>query len=291
MSTPALGVLVVYICPPGSEWLLRLHLDQIKATTSDQDYRIFAVAPRVSDAAKAILERDQSVTLIAAPSTDHRMSREHGFYLDHLVGAALSAGVDHIATFDMDAFPVRPGWADDLGKQLSDERPLASVFREENGDTCLPHPSGMLARAGFFKDAQPSFYPETLTEAQRAMLAGRQQRIDTGIGLALALLDSGKDWVRLRRSNARNVHPMIAGVYGDVFFHLGAAGRPPVFFADFADDPMLGELYNNRDAPSYSERFKAVAAEIAHRNQGVVKEAVAALKADPRAFVDFLRRD
>jgi hypothetical protein len=66
-----------------------------------------------------------------------------------------------------------------------------------------------------------------------------RQRVDTGIGYGYALWKSGEPWLRLTRSNARDYHFLLAGIYGHVFFHLGAAAREPTFYRDYRRCPTL----------------------------------------------------
>jgi hypothetical protein len=66
-----------------------------------------------------------------------------------------------------------------------------------------------------------------------------RQRVDTGIGYGYALWKSGEPWLRLTRSNARDYHFLLAGIYGHVFFHLGAAAREPTFYRDYRRWPTL----------------------------------------------------
>jgi hypothetical protein len=40
------------------------------------------------------------------------------------------------------------------------------------------------------------------------------------------------------RTNVRNPHYLMAGIYGDVIFHLGSAGRGKVFRQDFRESTM-----------------------------------------------------
>ncbi|MEM7494524.1 MAG: hypothetical protein AAF296_14180 [Pseudomonadota bacterium] len=256
--------------------------------TRDVDYQIFAAAPRVSERAMQQLRNAPNLTLIDAPATPERVSREHAYYLDILAAAALQAGASAIATFDMDSFPIRPNWASSLMEQLTLETPLAAILRSENGDTVIPHPSGLICRADFIEDHHPRFFPDDIEERDQAWLISQAQRLDTGVGYALALKSAGKDWIKLHRTNRHDFHPVLAGVYSDLVFHLGAAGRPPVFYADFLNEADGEALYNARKDPGSKEAFQARSKVIAARNKLILDDITAALKTDPQAFFDQL---
>ena len=59
-----------------------------------------------------------------------------------------------------------------------------------------------------------------------------QHVVHSGVGLGYCLEQAGKRWSPLRRSNGRRRHPVLAGVYADLIFHLGAATRKKTFFTN-----------------------------------------------------------
>src|SRR6056297_1632256 len=150
-----LAICVVYVVAPGTEWLLRLQLRKIAETTT-VPYRIFAAVPRATERARKILARwSERVEIVPMEASDLRGSAEHAHYLDQLVAEAAAHDVTHVATLDMDSFPVAIGWAERLTAQLTPDRPFAAVLRRENGDRNLPHPSGFLCDIAYYRGHRP----------------------------------------------------------------------------------------------------------------------------------------
>jgi hypothetical protein len=228
-----LGILLVcYLKDDDDLPLLALHLErvakhtQVAATT-------FAAANRASDAARALLDATPNVVVCDLVDTALRGSREHAFYLDRLTQRALDSGVSHLCTLDVDAFPVRDDWVDVVAAAMPAASGLAAVSRVENGDSALPHPSGLMVRRDFFERFSPSFSPDADGTAEfRDFLRETSQRADTGIGLGYALWAAGLPWGRLLRTNVVDPHYLMGGIYGDTIFHLGGIGRGKLFRKD-----------------------------------------------------------
>ena len=234
-----LGILVVcYLKDDDDLPLLDLHLArvarhrQVRTTT-------FVAANRATDAARALVAAQPDTVLCDLPSTDLRGSREHAAYLDALVPIALDAGVSHVCTLDVDSFPVRDDWVDVAAAAMPAESGLAAVCRLENGDTRLPHPSCTFARRDFFAVDPPSFSPDSDgTPEFRRFLRTTGQRADTGIRLGERLWSAGRPWGRLTRTNRRDPHYLMAGIYADAVFHLGGVGRGKLFRRDLAQSTI-----------------------------------------------------
>ena len=229
-----LGILVVYFLKDdGDIPLLSLHFDRIEMHTK-VPYTIYAVANRVSDIARRKISERPHVKMVEPPATSLRASREHGYYLDAMLPVALSDGVSHICTLDVDSFPISDNWVDVLVKAAPKDSGLSGVLRSENGDVALPHPSCILARRDFFERFMPSFSPDSdSTPGFRNFLHGTGQSADTGIRLGYILWQNKLPWGYLTRTNMRNPHYLMAGIYGDIVFHLGSAGRGNIFRQDF----------------------------------------------------------
>lgn len=228
-----LAILVVYHLRDDAELpVLQLHLAQIARHTR-VPYTIYAVTNRISDTAKAILRAEANVIVCPSPPTEYRGSKEHGHYLDTLLPIALANQASHICTLDVDSFPCSDNWIETITQLPSTPSGMAAVLRRENGDTDLPHPSCILATRQFFERFQPSFAPMlTRTPQHRRFLRVTSQKPDTGIALAAALWESGLKWAPLERSNERNPHYLIAGIYADVIFHLGGVASGQLFRND-----------------------------------------------------------
>jgi hypothetical protein len=233
-----LAILVVYVVRDDEDLpLLDLHLERIARHTS-VPYTVLGVAHRVTDAARARLLAQDRVRLCDVPPTDLRGSREHAYYLDALLEAALATDATHVVTLDVDSFPITDRWVDTLLAAAPPESGLAAVLRTENGDRVLPHPSCLLADRSFFERYHPSFSPDWDGTAEfRRFLRATGQAGDTGIRIAYRLWADGLPWGELRRTNARDLHYLIAGIYGDAVFHLGATSRGVLFRRDL--EPSL----------------------------------------------------
>lgn len=234
-----LGILVVYFLKDDRDLpLLRLHLERI-ARHTHVPYTLYAVANRVSHRARALIEAQPNVRICEVPPTNLRASREHGYYLDAILPIALADGVSHVCTLDVDSFPIADDWVDVIVRAAPPASGLAGVLRSENGDVALPHPSCVLARREFFEEHRPTFSPDSdYTPEFRAFLRATEQAADTGIHLGYVLWRNRLPWGHLARTNVRNPHYLMAGIYADVVFHLGSAGRAAVFRQDFTNSTL-----------------------------------------------------
>ena len=228
-----LAILVVYVVrSDDDERLLRLHLDRIARHTS-VPYRIHAATPRVTPAAEALLAECPEVVVWPTPAFEQFGSREHAHHLDALLEHAVTDDASHISTFDLDSFPIVDGWHDVL--LASRPERVAAILRRENGDVLLPHPSCTLLPRSFVEQHPFSFSPDTDgTREFRTFLRTSGQAADTGIRLAYELVRHDIEWTRVVRSNVNDLHPLIAGIYGDAVFHLGAGARASLFRRDLA---------------------------------------------------------
>jgi hypothetical protein len=58
---------------------------------------------------------------------------------------------------------------------------------------------------------------------------------DTGANLLKLLDDRQVDWLPLERTNVRNLHPVLFGVYADLIYHHGAGFRRTLTRVDFIE--------------------------------------------------------
>jgi hypothetical protein len=152
--------------------------------------------------------------------------RDHGEKLNFLAGqiATEAQEDDVIAFIDGDAFPVAP--IESALEDLLGEAPLVAIRRDENEDT-YPHPSFCAMRVGFWKELGGDWRDDGAA------------LLDVGGRLAVRLQERGVEWRPLLRANARDLHPVLFGVYGDdrhgpLVYHHGAGFRAnhPVTRAD-----------------------------------------------------------
>lgn len=292
MST--LGICVVYVVPEGSEWVLDQHLTFIRNTT--KNYKIFASLVRVSAEAEQLLRSDPSIEIVDTVPTNVRSSREHAHHLDQLVKHAVHQGCEFVLTLDADSWPIARDWFEQLAPQLHEATPFAAVFRAENRDINLPHPSGFLCRTDFIEAHQPSFWQEKGPDFDEFIAAFRQ-RLDTGLGYAVKAYANGLDWIRLERSNRHNDHFLMAGIYGDLFFHVGRMSNSidelTRFYGDWTTTPQRAQIMMQRQELTKTEAGLAlwtrVDQEIAAENGVARRRVFSKLRDDPRAYIRLLR--
>lgn len=220
-----LGIIVVYFLNDNDIDILDLHLQSITQHTKS-DYTIYGVANRVSNKVKSYLDKYNNLELISIKKINSTGSEEHSYYLDKLITHAISNGqVTHICTFDCDSFPIRDNWEKELYQQLSEKKPVIAISRKENGDKFLPHPSMTFFSTLFYLRHPFNFFPSSekiQSPGFQRFLSETKQNIDSGIGLAYLLYFNKIKWTPLVRSNKRNDHYLLAGIYGGMIFHLGS---------------------------------------------------------------------
>lgn len=286
-----LGICCVYFYGSNSAWLLDLQLRYIAATLAGYDYTIYAAANRLQPELRRTLDGTRHVKIVPLPWFEGEGSFEHACYLDQLLREAANDGCTHLATLDSDSFPVLTDWPRVLLGRMERTR-IAATLRSENLDTYLPHPCGLFMERSFLLEHSPRMLPpesETLSNASfQEFLKETGQRSDTGIGYGYVLWKSKEPWLPLTRTNRRNRHFLMAGIYGDVFFHLGASSRRPWFFFDHKTRISLriGPAVTKipvawRLGPWLEERYIA-------SNRRKLARIAASLRSDPDRFLSSL---
>ncbi len=139
----------------------------------------------------------------SSPSADHLAG------LTALMDYAKAQPYDAYLFLDSDAWPVAMGWQDQLSKRMAG-RGCAAVVRPENLD-CFWHPSCVYVSG------------DAIAECEFAILTHRNL-----LGLTISdvtfVSSEGNVWP-LMRSNGHSPHPILAGIYGDCFYHHGCGSR------------------------------------------------------------------
>jgi hypothetical protein len=283
------GIACAYHVPAGTEWILEHQLRQVARCTRPVGYRIYAADIRLPRPVRDGLAARGDVVFPPLGPVPTFPNREHGQSLTQLVRHAVDDGCDLVVTLDVDSFPVSETWIEDLAATLRDGTEVAAVDRAENGDRFLPHPSGTLLTADFVRRTDFCFYPDESALDPAELQAFRREtgqvRIDTGIGLALALWRTGRPWHRLRRTNVRNRHPLFAGLYGGAIFHLGATSRVPLANCDFRSRPLLRLLESCRPLPLMWRLADAARARVGRANGAILEGVRAEMERDFDALV------
>jgi hypothetical protein len=286
-----LGIACVYFYGEQGGWVLDLHLKYLTSTLHGYDHTIYAGANRLQPELRRILERTPRVRIVDLPWYDGVGNREHGFYLDRLMWQAVEDGCTHIAALDSDSFPILPGWPRHLLDQMGSRMRLAAVLRSENLDTHLPHPCGYFMERSLLLERRPNLYPdecELATAGFSSFLKQTAQRVDTGIGYGYALWQSGEPWLQLRRSNKTDLHFLMAGIYGNVFFHLGASSRRPGFNVDYLTRPSLRLAARLRQWPLLWRVGAQLEERYLRENTRIFGNITDRLQTDPERFISEL---
>ncbi|HEU4448623.1 MAG TPA: hypothetical protein VFR63_01415 [Gaiellaceae bacterium] len=159
----------------------------------------------------------------------------HGRALDRLV-RELPDDAEYVVTLDTDSFPIRDGWLENLVGRLRRGTSLAGIWRDEMAPVVRPyvHPSCLAIRR------------DTLLALGMPFL--RKGRVEVAQNLTTAVVSAGGRISRLRRSNVRNVHFVLGGVYGDIVYHHGAGSRRAKFHTKLSQQMDNAVRVGLRDA-------------------------------------------
>lgn len=216
--TIRLGIVVVYMAGDEQQALLELHLSRI-ARHTPTPYTIHGVAGRLAPGCRQKLEESPNLRLHDFVPTELRRTREHSYYLEQLVRAAVDDGATHVVTLHVDSFPVRDGWVEALVGTLSDSSAFATI--ERINTACL------LFHRDFYLRYRPVFL---LTPAERASrqvesyVRDRSPHLHSGVGYGLRAWENGMGWHDMRVSAGR-ADASGDAIYDDLIFHLGGAMR------------------------------------------------------------------
>lgn len=194
---------------------IRLCFEQLERHTAASAYEILAWDNSFLPEHLELLEANPRVTVFS--EREKQKDVRHGRALDRLL-REVSAETEYVVTLDTDAFPIRDGWLENLIGRLDRGAWIAGVWRDEMAPDIRPyvHPSCLAARR------------ETLVSLDVDF--ARKDGQDVGQNITQAVVAAGGRISRLRRSNARNLHFLMAGVYGDLVYHHGAGSRRAGFW-------------------------------------------------------------
>jgi len=205
------AILCVYYVPANMEWLFKLQLEHIRKFTPKNTYKIYAAIIRCSQRVETDLLSSDDVIVCDVIADNKNPSKQHSMALSQLMVAALSDGIEEVFTLDVDSFPIQKDWMNLMVTKAKKAGGVCAVHRIENGDVFLPHPCGTVILAPFCHKYPFEFYPENIKSVGSEFLSETNQRIDSGIGLALALWKNEHSWCELPRTNRVNLHYLIAG--------------------------------------------------------------------------------
>lgn len=234
------AILCVYYVPEEMEWVFDLQLDQIRKCT--KDYTIYAAFIKGSERVFNVLQESADIKICEVNAANSHPSKQHSMALTQLMRHAIDDGCGAIFTLDVDSFPIINDWMHTMIAMAEEGSGVCAVHRTENEDTFLPHPSGCVMLSSFVSQYPFEFYPENIEEVGSDYLEDTGQRPDSGIGLGYILWKHHFPWSEMQRSNSHNLHYLMAGIYGNVIFHLGAGSRRPLFAKELNDNSLLEKI-------------------------------------------------
>jgi len=202
-----------------------LCLREVRRRSDGSNYEVFVWDNSQMPALRAVI-RDYGARLhpsdeqiAAARSDDSGVAKSlvliHAASLQKLLDE-VGDEFEYVITLDTDAFPIQDGWIEQLKRNL-EATSLTGVWRDEMALRLGPfvHPSCLaIKRERLLQLDQPFSF------------AGVQ---DVGQRITYAVLEAGERIMPLARSNARNPHFLIGGIYGDLIYHQAAGSRRPIF--------------------------------------------------------------
>jgi hypothetical protein len=191
---------------------ISLCLRQIERHTDPNHYRVLVYDQSKLPEHDQIL-RDHDVEVIRDPDGRHM---PHPVALDLLVERA--AGAEFVVTMDTDSFPVSDRWLEQLTGSVRRGAAIAGIYRDEMAPKIRPfiHVSGLCIRRDTLLGLDVSF--------------ARHKGQDAGQNITETLTATGEELSPLFRSNRRNFHFLIGGLYGDLMYHHGAGSRHANFW-------------------------------------------------------------
>lgn len=138
--------------------------------------------------------------------------------LGDLICGSGAADDELIVFIDGDAFPVAP--LDEALRSRLQATPLIAVRRDESAGDPQPHPCFCATTVGLWRRIGGDWRPgATWTDP------GGRETTDVGGELMAILEREGVEWSPLLRSNIRDLHPLMFGVYDDLVYHHGGGFR------------------------------------------------------------------
>lgn len=286
-----IGIATVYLVPEGFHWLFELQLSQIRKNTTN--YKIYAADVKLDKYCKKIIKESKDIQLCDLEPVSDFPNKQHGESLAQLLKIAADDGCDWVITLDMDSFPVANNWVEKITDLLSYTDGVVAIQRNENGDTYYPHPCGTCLSKDFIKKHLSfDFYPDEIMKNDHVfknfIKTTKQKKIDTGVALGFYLWKNNMKWCRLTRSNKKNIHYIMAGIYSNMIFHLGGSSRKLIFRKDLYSD-LLFLLFHKFELLPFVHRItNARKNKIAERNSDIQNRIKARLIEDPEKYFQTL---
>lgn len=223
--------------PEQGTWL-SLCLGKILEHTTPGTYSVYVWNNNVEDPfVEEYLRTLPGVKLVQAPA-GVALSHPHADPLQRLYELAKADGAKTIVTMDSDAHPMRAGWLEDLVKELDGGAVLAGVWRDELHTAIAPylHASCLATTVEFIETngLRLDIIPENKNGVIHDTLSELTRKAEAVGGRIHA-------W---KRSNRRQFHRLMGGIYGDSIYHHGAGSRTGI---RLWDEPRKQESMQRND--------------------------------------------
>lgn len=228
---------------PNKFWL-NVQRDFISSYTQDFDFAVYLNTIKNKSLFSDCIVIGENDVVIGDERMSHRFALRHivQYFRDH------QDSYDAFCLLDSDCFPIKPNWLENILDHLSARKfKFAAIVRMENGDP-FPHPAGLVIPSAHIQE-DLFRYPEFFSGC-KDLITGNYVR-DTGDSMSF-WNDKGKMIGQpLLRSNAVNIHPLYAGIYGDTFYHHGLGSR----IRKVESEGVVVEPYSNYRAKPYWDTF------------------------------------
>ena len=287
-----IGIICVYYVPLNDLWIAEQQISHIKKNSNDYCYQIYGADVRLEPQVKDFLLSEE-VKLINFQGKYESPNREHGCSLDNLVNVAIEDRCDIIVTLDVDSWPISPDWIQSAIKKINNSDGVVAVHRAENNATYLPHPCGTFLTRDFIEKHNFQFFPPSQTVSTpefQNFLKITGQAIDTGIGLGFTLFTTDSSWQKLSRSNTKELHYLMAGIYDNNIFHVGGGGRNPVFEKDLYPNRVYKFLKKAKNVPLVWRILESRRKKVASRNRLISEKIKSKILNNPDKLYEFLSK-
>lgn len=130
--------------------------------------------------------------------------------LNELLSYFKTVNSEYYLILDSDCFPIHKDWCNKL---INTEKDVAAIIRYENLD-CFAHPSAFFFKRSVLNKLEFSFQDCT------NIIGYNFKEVTSNI----------QDFFPLIRTNYYNPHPIMFGVYWNIFYHHGAGSRRRLLF-------------------------------------------------------------
>jgi len=187
--------------------------------------------------------------------------RDHGKKLNLLAEKIFDSANnenDLIFFIDGDAFPIKE-FIPFVNEKLK-EYDLVAVQQKENLGDVYPHPSFCATTIDLWKKIKGDWTRGDVIRMSNGLTVTNRKGehfTDVGGKLYKKMLDNNVKWFPLKRTNKKDLHPVLFGIYGDIIYHHGAGFRDPITQKEWEQEGVFSEIRKIRDTSNYIFRFFA----------------------------------